>query len=238
MKNCKIVILMTDENIFGRELIKLLWQSRFKIEAIIIEKGSKYAEKCKNHLKNNFYSPPFLFEIIKDRRLKVIYTENLNSNDCYHELLSLAPNFILLGGARILKDYILNTAKVGTLNCHPGLLPEYRGLDPVGWAIYNGDDIGITCHFVDQGIDTGPILIRRKEKWKIGESLLQTRVRLMRNSAKLLIEALEGLQNGSIKPKPQSGQTKFYSAMPPEVIRKVDQIFQKLNKFKVYEKTE
>lgn len=222
--NLKIVVLTTDEHIFGRELVKVLLKSRFKISAVIAERGNKFVEACKSYLKSDFYSPPHFSEISGIREFKMIYVKNANSSECHQKLSSLAPDVIALGGARILKDYIINTAKVGVLNCHPGLLPDYKGRDPVGWAIYNGDDIGMTCHFVDSGVDTGPILIRRKAKWQVGESLLEIRVRLMRSCAKLMTEALRSLEEDSIKAEPQIGKGKYYSSMPPKVASKVERI--------------
>lgn len=223
--NLKIVVLTTDQNIFGREIVKVLLESGFKISAVVAERGNNFAEEFKSYLKSNFYSPPHFSKISGGRELKMIYTKrSANSSECHQKLSSLAPDIILLGGTRILKDCIINTAKVGVLNCHPGLLPDYKGRDPVGWAIYNGDDIGMTCHFVDSGIDTGPILIRRKAKWQVGESLLEIRVRLMRSCAELMIEALRGLENDSIKAKPQIGRGKYRSSMPQEVAAEVDMI--------------
>ncbi len=219
-----IVVLMTEENIYGRELVKRFLEFGFKIKAIIVEKGSEYSEMCKDYLKNDFYSPPFLSKIIKGQDLELVYTENHNNKDCHQKLLSLKPDIVLLGGARILKDYIIRTAKIGILNCHPGLLPEYRGMDIVGWAIYNGDDIGVTCHFVDSGIDSGPIFKKKKSKWEKGESLLGIRVRLMRLCVTTTIEVIRELKEGSIKAEPQSGIGKKYSLMPPEKVKEVERI--------------
>lgn len=222
--NYNIVVLMTDENIYGRELLVDFLKSDFEVKAIIVERGSELAEQTKGYLKNDFYSPPSLSEIAKGKNLAVVYTENHNSDDCHQKLLSLSPDIILAGGCRILKDYIIKTAKIGVLNCHPGLLPEYRGLDPVAWSIYNGESIGATCHFVDSGVDMGAILIRQKEKWEIGESLLQIRVRMMSVCAKLTLKAVRGLKDGSLKPRPQVGQGKRYYEMPAEIKEKVGQI--------------
>jgi methionyl-tRNA formyltransferase len=50
---------------------------------------------------------------------------------------------ILLGGARILKRPILECARLAVLNAHPGLLPAYRGVDVIPWALHNGDPVGV-----------------------------------------------------------------------------------------------
>lgn len=223
-KKLKIVILTTGNNIFGREIVSLISSSEFKISGVIEERGSRYAQKCRPYLRNNFYRPASRSQLIKKYNTHFFYTKNLNSRYCYKKLMSLAPDIVALGGARILKPHIINSAKIGVINCHPGLLPQYRGMDPVGWAIYNGDPIGITCHFVDKGIDTGAILIKQKATWHVGESLLGIRVRIMRDSAKVMLCAIRGLAKGSLKPKPQRGKANYHSALPADVVEKVNNI--------------
>ena len=72
--------------------------------------------------------------------------------------VSQAPDVILLGGTRILKGPLLEHL---IMNTHPGLLPWIRGSSPEAWSIYLDLPVGVTCHRVDAGVDTGPILLRR-----------------------------------------------------------------------------
>jgi methionyl-tRNA formyltransferase len=78
---------------------------------------------------------------------------------CLALLADLAPDLLLnLGTPSILKADILGLPSIGVLNCHPGLLPHYRGCTCVEWAIFNGDPVAATCHFMTEGIDEGPII--------------------------------------------------------------------------------
>jgi methionyl-tRNA formyltransferase len=77
------------------------------------------------------------------------------------DLQSFRPDYLLLAGIGILSPEVLQTAAVGVINAHPGLLPWLRGLGVVGRAVLQGLPVGATCHFVEPGIDTGPIIERR-----------------------------------------------------------------------------
>ncbi len=79
-------------------------------------------------------------------------------------LQSIAPDLIIVADYRyILPQSILNIAPLGALNFHPSLLPKYKGRAVLNWAIINGEtEVGLTCHVIDQGMDTGDILIQKR----------------------------------------------------------------------------
>ena len=64
------------------------------------------------------------------------------------------------------------------INVHPAFLPKHRSLDSLPWSILEGDPIGLTAHFVDAGIDTGPILLFQEVVPKNGENLITLRERM------------------------------------------------------------
>lgn len=92
---------------------------------------------------------------------KVLVTGPLNSPGMRETLEELTPDFIILGGIGILKKSILQTARHGVINAHPGLLPWLRGTGVVAHAIDRDIPIGGTTHYVSAGIDTGGIIERR-----------------------------------------------------------------------------
>ena len=212
---------MTEENIVGRELIVQLTQARISIQAVVIEKSPR-AEREKEYLKNDFYQPPFVAETLKNFPAEVFNTSNLNSDESVQKLRALGPDLILLDGSVIIKPPVIASAKNGAINSHPGLLPEYRGVDSVRWSIYNNDSIGATCHFIDQGLDTGPILIRKPLTYTRDETLLKIRVRVMRACVEIMVEAVQGLIAGTLKAAPQPKEGRYYSWAPPEVKARVD----------------
>ena len=222
MPHFKIAFIMT-ENIFAREVLNQDIERGGIIDAVIIEK-SEFAERNKSYLVNDFYNPPELGDLLKKSKAKIFYTANHNAEDCREILLRLKPDLIFLGGVRIIKQPIIDTASIGVLNSHPGLLPKYRGQDIVGWAIYNNEAVGATCHFIDTGIDTGPILLKKEVGYEKGETLLQIRVAVMKVCAELLFEAAKGLEKGTLKPRPQKKEEgENFPAMPENIVKLVEE---------------
>jgi methionyl-tRNA formyltransferase len=95
--------------------------------------------------------------------LPLLQPSNVNSIDFVNKVKSLTPDLSLsISYNQILRRPIIETASLGFLNFHAGKLPYYRGRNVINWAIINGErEIGMTAHFVDEGIDTGDIILQR-----------------------------------------------------------------------------
>jgi methionyl-tRNA formyltransferase len=115
---------------------------------------------------------------------------DFNDADTRALLERLAPDVIVLGGARILRAQVLALARWGVLNAHPGRLPEYRGVDVIAWALYQGSEPGVTVHVVDAGVDTGGIVRQRALSVRPGDTLRALRERAEQIGADLMAEAL------------------------------------------------
>jgi methionyl-tRNA formyltransferase len=148
---------------------------------------------------------------------------NANAAECERRLTSLAPDVIVLGGSRILKAHILSVPSIGVLNPHPGLLPAYRGVDVIPWALYNGDPLGVTVHFVDPGIDTGDIVAQRRMDVQPGDTLASLRRRADRMLGQLMVEVLSKLAvSGQIDRRPQDRASgRLYRLMPQNLKEEV-----------------
>ena len=92
---------------------------------------------------------------------RVVITGANNSPRMRADLEALEPDYILLGGIGIIKQEIIDTARRGVVNAHPGLLPWIRGTGVVGAALKRGIPVGASCHWVNSGIDCGDIISRR-----------------------------------------------------------------------------
>lgn len=101
-----------------------------------------------------------LEEISKLYKIPIFYCNDFHSHDSLAYIDSLKCDLVVFTGGGILRAEILRRPKIGTINCHMGILPEYRGMDCFAWAILNNDydNIGLTTHFIDYGIDTGDII--------------------------------------------------------------------------------
>ncbi|RJQ30970.1 MAG: methionyl-tRNA formyltransferase [Peptococcaceae bacterium] len=88
--------------------------------------------------------------------------DNVNDPDFVSLVAFLAPQLnISMSYDQIIHKPLMNTASLGFINCHAGKLPRYRGRNVINWAIINNEkEIGLTIHYVDEGIDTGDIILQ------------------------------------------------------------------------------
>lgn len=87
------------------------------------------------------------------------YVQNVNSKKTESWLKNIGPDLIICSSnGSIIRKNIIVIPRIGIINTHPGILPKYRGMNPIEYTILNGDPIGATTYFIDEGIDTGKIL--------------------------------------------------------------------------------
>ena len=104
------------------------------------------------------------YSFIKSLNLNEIKATSVNSQSFRKQILKLNPDIILVGSwSEKFKKQIIELPKIGTINCHPSLLPKYRGPNPYMRVIMNGEtETGITFHLMDEHLDSGPILMQKK----------------------------------------------------------------------------
>ena len=150
-------------------------------------------------------APPPLKPVAAARGLKVLQPRRIREPDSVAALAALRPEIqVVVAYGQILPRTVIDVAPRGTVNVHGSLLPRLRGAAPVQWAIVNGErETGVTTMLIDEGLDTGPILLSRAIP--IGEDETADRLegRLARMGGPLLVETLEGLRNGTLTPRPQ-----------------------------------
>tara|TARA_B100000029_G_scaffold501481_1_gene574976 strand:- start:699 stop:1403 length:705 start_codon:yes stop_codon:yes gene_type:complete len=226
--------MMTDENIHGRTILTELLNCQIPIKGIIIEYKTKYAEKAKNALKNNFFNPKNTKDIVSKFKIPITYVEHHNGEECQKLLLEYAPDIIVLGGTRLLSNEIIKIPKIGILNSHPAILPKYKGRDCVGWSILNGDKVGATVHLVDSGIDTGPIIIKEEIDFSDCRTLIEVRIKAMKKCADLMLKSIMILNSNTSKPINQDiSESITYKEMNEEQIRDVENIINRSNESSV-----
>lgn len=112
----------------------------------------------------DIFAPGKDLSFLKSLKLNEIKARSVNSKEFYKAVLKLNPDIILVGSwSEKFKKPIIELPKIGTINCHPSLLPKYRGPNPYMRVIMNGEkETGVTFHLMDENLDTGPILWQRK----------------------------------------------------------------------------
>lgn len=119
----------------------------------------------------------------------------------------------------ILPPAVLSLPPLGCVNLHASLLPLHRGASPIQAAILAADAVtGVTTMLMDEGLDTGPILLQRQETVRDQDTAAMLGDRLAELGAQLVIETLGRLAQGNLEPRPQEDQ----AATMTRLIRKRD----------------
>ena len=119
---------------------------------------------------------------------------------------------VVIAYGRILVSDILEAPKLGCINVHASLLPKYRGAAPIHWAIIEGESkTGVCTMQMDEGMDTGEVLLRRETNIPDSETTAELWDRLANMGADLLVETLDTLD--SISPVPQDHSNATYAPL-------------------------
>lgn len=135
-----------------------------------------------------------------------------------HEVISeLKPDLaVVVAYGRLIPAGTLALARVGFLNVHFSLLPKYRGAAPVQWALLNGEkSTGVTLFWLDEGMDTGPVFLRREEPVLGSDDAASLFSRLSASGAVLLEEGLAKVSAGEMIREPQTGEPSSAPKLTP-----------------------
>ncbi len=147
--------------------------------------------------------------------LPIYQPENINQEEYFELIKKIAPDIIVVVAfGQILSPRILDLPKWGCINLHASLLPKYRGAAPINWAIIQGERVtGVTTMLMDQGLDTGDILMQQKLDILPEENAGELHDRLAQLGAETLIETIEKWKKGEIVPQKQEESEATYA--PP-----------------------
>jgi folate-dependent phosphoribosylglycinamide formyltransferase PurN len=124
---------------------------------------------------------------------------NQNAQDSIARLREWKPDLIIFTGGNILRGQVLDVPRLGVLNVHLGLLPEIRGMSSPEWSLLKQVPVGISIHYMDAGIDTGPVLQRYEfPDIALCDSLSDLRNRLIAFGVEKMAEVVTALDNGAI----------------------------------------
>jgi methionyl-tRNA formyltransferase len=131
------------------------------------------------------------------------------------QLAELRPELIVVAAfGQILPAAILDFPPLGCINVHPSLLPQYRGAAPFQRAIIQGETrTGVSVYRMDQGMDTGPLLLTREVEIAEAETAEELGQRLAEVGGELVQEVIKGLKAGTLKPTPQDEKGASYAPL-------------------------
>jgi methionyl-tRNA formyltransferase len=145
-------------------------------------------------------------KVVAERRgVPVLQPARIKDPRAVDELRALRPDVqVVVAYGQILPRAVIDIPPLGTVNVHSSLLPRYRGAAPIHWAIVNGErETGVTTMLIDEGLDTGPILLARATPLGAEETAPELSSRLALIGAEVLVKTLEELARGTIAARPQ-----------------------------------
>jgi methionyl-tRNA formyltransferase len=149
-------------------------------------------------------APPVV-EAARSLGLEVVQPKSLKGDDAAQALAASAADVaVVVAYGKLIPAELLAIPRHGFVNLHPSLLPRHRGPSPIQWALVCGDRAtGVTTMQLDEGMDTGPILLQERVPIEDEETAEMLAPRLAAIGADLVVRTLDGLEQGTITPRPQ-----------------------------------
>src|ERR1700749_1336176 len=172
----------------------LFAQSDFQIVAVITQ-----PDRPRGRGHDVSFSP--VKEVALAANIPVFQPEKIRTLESEHFLREANPDtIVIIAYGQIIPERLLNFPRLGWINLHASLLPKYRGAAPIQWAIANGETVtGATTMSIDQGLDTGDMLLQRSLPIEPDQTAEQLFPLLAESGAGLMRETLEGLEAGAIQ---------------------------------------
>lgn len=186
---------------FAQESLKSIYEAGYNILSTITTVDKPKGRGMK-------LAPSPVKEYALEKGLKLYQPEKIRDNkEFIDEIKNLDPDVIcVVAYGKILPKEFLEIPKYGCINVHPSLLPKYRGSTPIQTAIINGDKTtGVTTMYMDEGLDSGDIILQEEIEIKDNETAGAVWNRLAKVGADLLVETLKQIERG-IAPRKAQGE--------------------------------
>ena len=211
----KILFMGTPE--FAKISLEYLVKNKFDIAGVVTQPDKPVGRKM-------ILTPPPVKDFALQYEIKVYQPQTLRSEDFFVLLKNMNPDIIVLVAyGKLLPKNVLDFPKYGCVNVHASLLPKYRGAAPINAAIISGEKrTGITTIYMDEGLDTGDMIL--KESIEIGENETfgELHDKLAQIGGKVLVETLEQIKNGAAKRETQSNDDTSYAGKIDNAMCEID----------------
>lgn len=202
---------------FARDSLKALVENGHEIELVITNPDKPKGRGMR-------MIPSEVKEYALSQGLKVEQPLKVRNNpELLERLKTINPDIIcVVAYGKIIPKEILDIPKFGCVNVHGSLLPKYRGAAPIQWAVINGEkETGVTTMFMDVGMDTGDMILKKEVEIGDDETTGELWNRLSQVGAKLLVETLNRIENGNA-PREKQGEKFTLAPMLEKQIAKID----------------
>ena len=211
----KIIFMGTPD--FAAASLEALIDSRHEIQAVVTQPDKPKGRKGE-------LTPSPVKVVAEEKGIKVYQPLKVRDEEFVETLRAYNPDVIVVVAfGQIIPLSILKMPKFGCVNIHGSLLPKYRGAAPIQWAVLDGEkETGITTILMDEGIDTGDILLKKTIKIDADETSGSLFDKLMALGAKTILETLDELEKGSLTPTKQEESPTAYAKMLTKAMGLID----------------
>ncbi len=156
--------------------------------------------------------------------LEVYQPKRIREPECVGYLRGFGADIaVVVAFGQILPKEILEMPKFGCVNVHASLLPKYRGASPIQWAVINGEEVtGVTTMRMDEGVDTGDIILQQEVRLQEGETGGSLFGRLSQAGAELCAKTLEAIGQGTASYTPQDHGKATHTSMIKKQMGRLD----------------
>lgn len=202
---------------FGVPALQGLCEERYEIAGV-------FCQPDKPRGRGNLFYPPPVKLAAQGLGLDVYQPATLKSDESHELVKSLNPDLIVVAAyGKILPARILDVPRLGCINVHASLLPKYRGAAPIQWAIIKGEkETGITIMQMDEGVDTGDVLLQEKIEIAGEDTSLSIHDRLAGLGREMIIRALKLLEAGGLTRTRQNHEEAVYAPMLSKEMGEID----------------
>lgn len=157
-------------------------------------------------------------------QIPVFQPKRVRAPECIEELRRYnADIMVVIAFGQILPKEILEMTPYGCINVHASLLPKYRGAAPIQWAVINGEKVsGVTTMQMDEGLDTGDMLLKSEVVLSSRETGGSLHDKLAMEGAMLCVRTLRALEEKTVTPEPQGETTTEYARMLDKGLGNID----------------
>ncbi len=193
---------------FASVCLEKLIEKKYDVSAVFTQPDKKTGRK-------QLLTPPPVKVLAQENNIPVYQPLSMKSEESINIIKDIdADLIVVVAYGKILPKAILDIPKYGCINVHASLLPKYRGAAPIQWAVLNGDkETGVAVQQMNEGIDTGDILLEKKTEIGINETSEELFERLAVLGADALAETIEKISNGTAEPIPQPEGDFGYASM-------------------------
>ena len=165
--------------------------------------------------------PASIPELARRHKLPLLRSPSPNRKEFRDRVRELKPDLIISSQGFLLKKEFLEIAPLGCLNRHAALLPQYRGIYPIFWAMLHGErEIGISVHFMNEKYDEGKIIVQHRVPVEEHDTFLSLYDKVIALTPVIFLEAIRRVKSGEIPEIPNRPEAGSYFSYPqPEDIR-------------------